>query len=350
MTIVNLLAVMGGMVAIGAATHVNIVSTVGYGDPYVAIIILAACAAGFGSLFSTLAWSEQRYVLACFLALVAVSAETWSVKQTAERVIASREARKTPARQSEASRAVAVDLVARAEAALTAIQSTPRLEQALAAKASADRAVDEKAALRGCAANCRALLEKQVATASADLEVARNEIADRRAKAERDVQEAKTRLAAIPPPAPRAVELADLLNVPGWIMELSDAALGALIANGLGCGLLVFGAHHAPHQREPLVAVREAPQIEPSVWSTGAVKAFAAARLYPSRGASLQLGDAYRAYKLWCEREHHIALAPDQFADDFARILKGIGAPVHFTEQCAEILDVTIDDAGQITL
>jgi hypothetical protein len=66
-----------------------------------------------------------------------------------------------------------------------------------------------------------------------------------------------------------ATPLADRTGIPAWILDLVTACLGSIAANGLACGLIIFGAHHSSRRVEvvmpktmPIVATAE--PTEPS--------------------------------------------------------------------------------------
>jgi hypothetical protein len=96
---------------------------------------------------------------------------------------------------------------------------TPRLTQSLTAKKAADVAVVEKAAERGCASHCRALLEQQVAVTQQEINAARAEVESTRAAVEREAAEGREPFAALPVPG-SASPLADWLGVADWKIDL----------------------------------------------------------------------------------------------------------------------------------
>ena len=86
--------------------------------------------------------------------------------------------------------------------------STPRLEQAAAAKLNADAAVVERATQRGCRENCRALLQSQVDIATSELDAARREIEVARSVAANRLELAKADLDRLPASVPRTTAAA----------------------------------------------------------------------------------------------------------------------------------------------
>ena len=130
-----------------------------------------------------------------------------------------------------------------AEAAVAALpDASARLQAAIQSKAAADTAVVTKSAERGCAANCRLLLQAQADQNQQEVEAARRDMADNRARLEQAVTDARADLAAFKAPS-SASPLADRIGWPAWVLDLVMAALGSITANGLACALMVFGSH-----------------------------------------------------------------------------------------------------------
>jgi hypothetical protein len=114
-----------------------------------------------------------------------------------------------------------------------------------------------KSAEKGCAANCSKLLQAQVDATAAEVAAARVEIDTKRAAAEGGLKQARADLVALPLP-PSATPLADRLGIRGWTLDLFQAWLASLAANGLACVLLAFAAH-GRHHRPAAVVVPPAP-------------------------------------------------------------------------------------------
>jgi hypothetical protein len=131
-------------------------------------------------------------------------------------------------------------------------------------KAAAEAAVVTKSAERGCAANCRLLLQAQADQNHQEVEAARGDMAETRARLEEAVNAARADLAAFKAP-PSPSPLADRIGWPAWVLDLVMAALGSIAANGLACCLMVFGSHRkaAPAGSTELPAPK-------TPWSRGA--------------------------------------------------------------------------------
>ena len=171
--------------------------------------------------------------------------EAFGLLQTSERLIAARERAQAPTRAVLATRARAATDV---EAARTALAALPTRSARLSA---ADKAVLEKSALRGCASNCRKLLEAQVSDANAEVAAALAAHDRHRQRLERTLADPRTVFSKIKPP-PSATGLADRLGLQPWALDILVASFGSTAANGLGCLLLVFGAHRPKRRQYPL--------------------------------------------------------------------------------------------------
>jgi hypothetical protein len=106
-----------------------------------------------------------------------------------------------------------------------------------------------KSAARGCAANCRLLLQAQADQTNQEVEAARHDMAVHRTRLEQAVTDAKTELAAFKAP-PSPSPLADRIGWQAWVLDLVMAGLGSLSANGLACLMMVFGSHRKAEPAE----------------------------------------------------------------------------------------------------
>lgn len=299
----HILAGLAGACIVGATAYS---SATAFGDVSSSWISISALAVGLiiGSMAVGRAWGDDRKTLAWLLALALVAGEGYALLLTAERVIAQRERQQAPAVEIAKRLERATQELAAAEAALARLPaSSPRLDAAIAAKAAADRAVIEKAAERGCAANCRALLEQQVADAAAEAERARAELTGARSSAEAGVTRARHAVGSMPA-VQSASPLADRLGIPGWVLDLLAAALASVSANGLGALLLAFAAHsrRRPEPAERTEAASDQPQVLP-VARDPAVEAnrFATATLMPSKSGEVRVADLWQSYRAWCQ-------------------------------------------------
>lgn len=264
----KLLSTVVGAALLFATAHVTITNTTGYYDPnafmhlhaHALLVLMLAAASGVGAVIVGHAWAEGRRRLALCTLIAMIAGECFGLLQTGDRITAEREKSQAPARAQLGLHEKAKARLSLAEAALQNIPTTsPRLVAALAQKAASDQAALEKADIKTCVANCRALLEQQVASASTEVEAARLELEQARGKAEAERTAANADLEAHPLPASGS-PLADRLGVNPAKLDMLVAALGALGANGLAVCLLAFGAH-SPKRNEPITPIAT---IEPA--------------------------------------------------------------------------------------
>jgi hypothetical protein len=237
-----------GAAILFTTAHVTILATGGYGGSHAYITLAVAAGVAVASILVGRAWGEHRRTLAVDLVIAIAAGEVYALLGTAERLTAAREASQAPLRQAVEARQKLETRVAKAEAALAALpDASARLQAAIQSKAAADTAVVTKSAERGCAANCRLLLQAQADQNQQEVEAARRDMADNRARLEQAVTDARSDLAAFKAP-PSASLLADRIGWPAWVLDLVMAGLGSLSANGLAC--LMMGVWIAPSLRE----------------------------------------------------------------------------------------------------
>ena len=238
----------GGALLLVAA-HLGISKTSGYFDEAGrstdnAIFVLAlAGIAAVGAAAVGWIWDNGSRLLAVTLGVFVFCGEVRGGLTTAEQSRAAREVTQAPLAQAAVVRANARKRLLSAEGVLIALaDTTPRLTAALAAKAAADRATVEKAAERGCAVNCRQLLEGQVSSAAAEADAARAELASHQTRAEAEVTSARAALEGLP--APRSASpIADLFHVDPDKYEFWLSVLTTLSLSGTGAGFVFGGVH-----------------------------------------------------------------------------------------------------------
>jgi hypothetical protein len=263
------LAIIAGALLIGAAAHVSISVTGSYTSPMAAITAAVAFGLIVGAICIGRAWRERRFAIAWCLIASLVAGEAYAVILTAERVVATREAQQAPIRDAESARFALADRLAKAEAT----------------KKAANEAAIAKSAEKHCLANCRQLLQDQIAAAQAELDAAR------------------TALEALKPPA-SSTPLADRLGVAGWALDLITAALASIAANGLGAALVAFGAHGAHRETETPQTTTVAPLAAVPAPARSAIDhaaRFGRAMLRPADVAT-PVDKLYAAYLDWCHQ------------------------------------------------
>ena len=180
-----------------------------------------------------------------------------------------------------------------------------RLEAAERALGTANEAVVSNAALQGCKANCRFLLEQAVKDAQAEVAAARSDIHSAAAGAQRaheaEVNAARAELAANPVPA-SASPFADRVGINPTSLDLLTAALGAIALNGLAACLIVFGAHGHRHETAPAAADQATEKVEEPACRVCEWLSTATERKVGTRTA---VGDLFSAYSAWA-RSHDV--------------------------------------------
>lgn len=198
------IALVGGVAVVGAAAHLAIVYSGGYGLPGMWMILAAAFAVVAGSI--ALAQADGRWFWALLAGLVV--GEAYAIVTTMDRVVTQRAAAQAPAKAAQALR----------------VKAEARLEEAVKAERAADATASARSAEKDCKSVCERVLKQSKAEAKAEVEAARAEVA------------------ALPAP----VTVSPLAETLGWsatALELVLAVLGSLAANGFGGVLIAFGAH-----------------------------------------------------------------------------------------------------------
>lgn len=195
-------------------------------------------------------WNSGRRTLATLAILVLVAGEIVAILQTIDRIVATRETREAPVRARAIELQNAERRLKDALADFSAVPvSTPRLEQAAAAKLNADAAVVERATQRGCRENCRALLQSQVDNATSELDAARREIEVARSVAANRLELAKADLDRLPASVPRTTAAA--LGLDEMRYTIIMAVLASIGGNGLSIILFAIAGHTSSSKRPP---------------------------------------------------------------------------------------------------
>jgi hypothetical protein len=260
---VKTLSMVVGAAILFTTAHVTVLATGGYGGSHAYITLAVAAGVAVASILVGRAWGEHRRTLAVGLVIAIAAGE--ALIGTAERLTAAREASQAPLRQAVEARQKLETRVAKAEAALAALpDASTRLQAAIQNKAAADAAVVTKSAERGCAANCRLLLQAQADQTQQEVEAARRDMAETRTRLEQAIVDAKSELAAFKAP-PSPSPLADRIGWQAWVLDLVMAGLGSLSANGLACLMMVFGSHRRSENADTTKATETASEVAPAI-------------------------------------------------------------------------------------
>jgi hypothetical protein len=193
------LAILSGIVLVEAAAYASLAhADASPTSPYGVITLAVAGELIAGALCFGAACAARRHFAALAIAMGMLSGELYSLILTGERVVATRETAQINIREARERRKAAERRMGEAEATLASTHWDKRLERALAAKIATDLAVVEKSAERGCASNCRALLQAQVGAAQREVDAAHAERNAALERATRAVEAARAELAGDP--------------------------------------------------------------------------------------------------------------------------------------------------------
>lgn len=277
----RIIAIPSGLAILAAATWL-IVTDANLDPTGPHALLLYAMAGGVATGSVIMARTSWRVGL--IVALAVIAGESYGMLATAERVIRNREALSADVREGNAAREGTMRRATTADAAIRAHDDTAR----------------KTVAERGCAAECRRLLEATRADLVRDRDMA---IAAATASAG----------------GRSATPLADRLGIEPWRLDVAMAALLSLGANGLACVLIAFGAH-APRRPAPIQPAMVQPArveaMAPSETGSNVVAMprratkreaaeFAVQCLIPAPGEVVELRDVVTAYWEWCDANRY---------------------------------------------
>ena len=309
---------------IAAATHANVNHAGGYGSQDAPLIIAIAAMLAVVMGFVGVLFNEGRWFGALLLGLCILSGEAYWLFLNAEREIATRAAIAAPVAEARAAHDAARQRVKVSEAALTRIGETTRLQRALADKATADQVVVESAALRGCASNCRKLLEHQVQAAEREVSMARAEISLSRTAAERELEKTRTALATLPKPL-SVTPLPDRLGFAPWAWDLVMAVLRSLAV--VGASLAIGLAVH-PRRRHRTAEIVKPQNIEVTAHPVNKrqhVAQFLSSTLRPDPTGGTSLRELHGRYGEWCARSAVVPLPAGELGEELKLMFGAIG-------------------------
>ena len=310
-----------GALILGAAAHVTIEHTGGYHTPHAILTAAIALGVAAGALTIGAAWSNRRYMIALWIALALICGESFGLLRTAERLVEERDRAQAPVAQVEQRRERLADELDRLHASLATLKSSDRLGAALETQAAVAATVAAKSAERGCASNCRKLLEAQVEAASREVAAARAAMDARRTTIGREIDETKAAIAALP--ASRAASpLAERLGLEAWVLDVLAAVLGSVGANGLGAALLAFSAHQ--------VAVADAQKGTPRATEADYrhIADFASSCLEEASSGGSPLTEIEESYLRWSRQAGEPALPASLRAEVLRAAFDHLGFPI----------------------
>lgn len=235
------IAGIGGAGIIGTVTWANVTATGGMFSATAPSLIAHAFGLVIGAACVGVALRHGRYVLGGLIAIMLITGEAYTLMNTGERELESRELRQAPNKMADAKRKAIEADIAMGEAALAGLTSH-RLSQAEQVLSRIELSSIEASTKKDCWKLCKQRLDDSVASARKDVDAARAELNAERAGILAKIEAHKAEIAAIPVVAALS-PLAARLGVPDWKLDLIRAGLFTLSANGLGGFLLVFAAH-----------------------------------------------------------------------------------------------------------
>jgi hypothetical protein len=351
--------VIAGAVGLGifaAMTDAAVEHAGGYNTLEARLLMALGVGAAAAALLSGVAWRDGARGLAVLMLVGAIVAEAGNLQRTAERLAISREAQQAPARNAAERRAVLARHLKRARERVTeAERPTARLTAAIEREQQVAVTVAEKSAERGCASNCRKLLQAQVDAAAVEIQAARSEQDERVAAARANLKVAEAALAAVKiPPAPSA--LARWLDLPARYLDLGYAGAMSFAMLTLGLAMLHY-AGRPGSGRDKDVTQTEAVGADARVTRlAGAepandvtrhkrpqkllpppdpraaleeIDAWAVATIKPAGSRSkVTIGDMRAAYLVWCEHEGRQAVCEQFFHRAMPKMARDAGLDV----------------------
>jgi len=355
MIIARVLAIIAGALILGAVAHVTIMSTNGYGTAHAYLTMTVAVGVAVASVICGMAPTRGLIIFLC--ACIACG-EAYNFLQTSNRLTAAAEAAQAPKREHAKAFAKAEADVRTAQASVDTPATSQRLKHALHAKEVADQAVIDKSAEKGCRENCRQLLQAAVDSAADEITRARAAIEAAQRSAKANLETAKATLAVMPAPE-SPTPFADRIGMPAWAFDVLVAFLGSIAANGLACGLMIFGAHRlghkaAPPQSVPIIDItpvrvpdRPRPRLATATrQAIGAAFDFLHDGLEIVAGPRTEMTDAFIEYAAWCRAKALRAMDVADFVDDMEELCKRFGIRTVTEGERYYLLDVRVAGAA----
>jgi len=304
----KLLATITGLLMLAASTHLAVSTYTKYGSPQSIWYIALALGIAAGAVCVGHAFSERRILLAAGIIVALFAGEAFTLLTTAERVVADREARQAPIIARTKKRHMLVEQLA----AITAPETTQRLNVAQKSLETINAREAEKTALRGCRKLCVASFREQRVVTLAEIAAARKELETLRHAATSRKAALQHEINALPV-ATSASPLADRLGVATFWLDLLQAALASISLNGLACMLISLGAH-TKTQRSPA--------------AIASIHQWATASIADKRGSLISLNDAFEDYRRWAISNHAAPASHAEFDLTFGAFIKLAGCHV----------------------
>jgi hypothetical protein len=340
---VRAVAIVVGLGAIAAVTHGTVMATGGYGfETNAPMLIALASVQAVLALTVGDCFAKGRYALGVLAILVLVACEVCSFVATANLQLTSLDSNAAPVLEAEAKYKAATARVEAAERSDIVV----RAEQAKA-RVGADAMA--KSAEKGCATNCRQILEAQVAAAAATVEAARSSFT-------RELAESRAALASTPLPG-SATPLADRTGISAKTLDLLYVGFrGFAVAAGAAV-LLAYGAHGQSRTREnatlevihpALARSQSKKQIALARAPAQEADRFARAVFLPAADGRVALRDVRAAYHKWCAASDSTPLPDKAIGKALNELFAGVGLPIDGDGADAAIVGISWRDMKQL--
>lgn len=303
-----------GMLVLGASAYMSIEAVGGLSSEAAPGLVAVALILAVGSAAIGHALAGRHTAIAVAILLGMLAGEVAAIVSTAQRVTASRSATRGPILEAEARRNEALQRLARAE------QAVSRAEGDIA----------EKAALSGCRANCRQLLQD-----------AKDAAVNERAAARVAVQ-------TVAPPKASATPLSDATGIQQWLLDLIEALSVSLAANLPASALIALGVRMGTRRDRTEITVDQSEHTNAAAPSPVTVEAvvmlpepqtlkrdaaeeagrFGVARLHPKPNGQMTQRDLRLAYLDWCEEIGVEPLPTSEIAPALGKLFRKAGIKV----------------------
>lgn len=301
--------IFAGVAVLGASTYMAVHAAGGLASESAPGLIGMALLLAVGSAAIGKALAGRHVGIAAVIAVGMLAGEVGAMVNTAQRVTNARSAMRAPAVELDAKR----------------FEAQTRLDRAERGVAEANSEIAAKAALPGCKANCRQLLQ------------------DAKDAATHERDEARAALDAMPMAKGSQTALADATGWQQWVLDLVEALSVSLAINLPASALIALGVklerRDGTNRQLPIVDVTyEVPKVVPKAITAVPeavsdqkrnpkieAERFGVAMLRPAPGSELSPGDIRTAYLEWCQAVGHVPMPTEQIAPALGRMFRNAG-------------------------
>ncbi len=341
-----------GSAVFAVMAHTAVLHSGGYASDIAPVLIVLSLAAIAAAFISGDAWRSGKPTLSVLLMLGVLVAEYTNLQRTAEHLAATRTQQAAPVtRQLNVKRSME-KRVTELRSQLSTLSTSERLRRALDAQRKTSSTIALKASERGCASNCRKLLQSQADVAQNEVTAARDALKLRRDAIVAELRTVKSKLDALPTTRPIS-PLASWLALPSHWLDLSHAGGMSIAMLLLGASLLHYAGGHGlqsnvtqsgsvkrerdvTHISDVTHAVDvtlnavdtprlEAPDKQREIQS---IDDFATSSLKPAERSKATIGDLRASYIAWCDQQNREPACERLFAAVMLKLVKHVGLNV----------------------